>query len=329
MKTQRLLLLTGENSLYRRLLQAANLPGLELLPDWQGSPISANVGQLLPTVSAAASASLPAADIWLAEPAPAAALLRAGVKPAWLQCSFAGVDALMAADVPRGYQLTNIRGIFGPLMSEYVFAYLLGKIRRVDEYRRQQQAGLWQELPPGSLRGRRMLILGTGSIGRHLASSARHFGMSVEGISRSGQSVAEFDQVFSVGQLDAQLPAAEVVVSVLPATPATKGLLDARRLALLHPKAVLFNLGRGNVLDCAALLAQLQRNPGQQAVLDVFPEEPLPPDSPLWACPNLTITPHCSAPSIPQQIVEIFVANYRHYLAGQPLQGEVDFAKGY
>ncbi|MBU0936463.1 MAG: D-2-hydroxyacid dehydrogenase [Spirochaetes bacterium] len=322
MNQHRLLVLSGENQSYRSLLQSAALPGLELLPDLPDD-------QVLPSDTYAMQGAVPPADIWLAEPAPAAALLRAGAKPAWLQCCFAGVDKLMTADLPHDYRLTNIRGIFGPLMREYVFAFLLAQLRRVDEYRRQQQAGLWRELPAASLRGRTMLILGTGSIGAHLAASARHFGMHAQGVSLSGRAVAEFDQVYPVGQLDSLLPGADVVVSVLPATPATSQLLDARRLALLRPAAVLFNLGRGNVLDYAALLTQLRRNPRQQAILDVFPEEPLPPDSPLWSCPNLTITPHVSAPSIPQQIVDIFAANYRRYLAGQPLDGEVDFSKGY
>lgn len=308
----KLLLLTKANQQYRDLIEAQKLPDLEILDDNPAGIIEA--------------------DIWLAEPKLAAPLLPHAKNLQWLQSSFAGIDALMSPRGRKDYQLTNIKGIFGPLMSEYLFGYLLAHIRGHGFYRQQQQQKQWQVQPPirhTSLQEMRLLLLGTGSIAQHLAKTAKHFGMHVTGINSSGNAVEGFDAIEAMANLAQTLTQADVVVNLLPSTPATQSLLNADTLGKLKDDAVLFNVGRGDALDLDALNVQLIAKPAQQAILDVCAQEPLPNSHPIWERENAIITPHISAPSHPAQIVEIFSQNYRRYIIGEPLQNRIDFSKGY
>ena len=307
----KLLLLTKVNQQYRDLIEALELPNLVLLNDDPRYLIEA--------------------DIWLAEPKLAAPLLPHAKNLKWLQSSFAGIEALMSPRGRKDYLLTNIKGIFGPLMSEYVFGYLLAHIRSHDFYRLQQRQKHWQvESPPySSLQNMRLLLLGTGSIAQYLAKTAQHFGMHVTGINSSGNTVDSFDAIKTMPTLGEALTKADVVVNLLPSTPATRNILNADMLATLKPDAILFNVGRGDALDLDALNNQLIANPSQQAILDVFTQEPLPNSHPIWERENTIITPHMSALSQPEQIVTQFSQNYHRYLAGKPLANVIDFNKGY
>uniref|UniRef100_Q0HR28 D-isomer specific 2-hydroxyacid dehydrogenase, NAD-binding protein n=1 Tax=Shewanella sp. (strain MR-7) TaxID=60481 RepID=Q0HR28_SHESR len=308
----KLLLLTKANEQYRQFIEAQQLPGLELLDD---NP--ANIAE---------------ANIWLAEPKLAAPLVLHAKQLKWLQSSFAGIDALMGPRARKDYQLTNIKGIFGPLMSEYLFGYLLAHVRGHQFYQAQQRQKNWQVQAAkrhSSLQGMQLLILGTGSIAQHVAKTAKHFGMHVTGINRSGREVEGFDAIQPLSQLAQCLRQSDVVTNLLPSTPETRLQLNANLLATLKTDAILVNVGRGDVLDLDALNTQLIAYPKQQAILDVFTQEPLPASHPIWERPNAIITPHISAPSHPEQIVSIFSDNYRRYIAAEPLQNQIDFTKGY
>ncbi|QSX29488.1 D-2-hydroxyacid dehydrogenase [Shewanella cyperi] len=307
--SHKLLLLTRENERYRQLLASCHLPGLQLLDD---DP-----------------ANIRRADIWLAEPALAAPLLAHADQLRWMQSTFAGVDLLVKPKQRRDYCLTNVRGIFGPLMSEYLFGYLLARQREHDKYRSQQQQKIWLPGSYRTLQGQELLLLGTGSIAKHLAATAKHFGMKVTGINRSAKPTAGFDRVATLDALPEFIAGADAIASILPSTPETRGALSAQMLALMKPSAVLFNLGRGDVLDLDALAEQLQNQPEQQAVLDVFNQEPLPQDHPIWDRDNVIITPHIAAPSFPEQVAEIFSSNYHLLLKGEPLTHQVNFERGY
>ncbi|MBV7317532.1 NAD(P)-dependent oxidoreductase [Shewanella sp. NIFS-20-20] len=245
-----LLLLTKNNNTYRQLLAQKNLPSLQIASD---DP-----------------QFITQADIWLAEPGLAKPLLPLSQSLQWMQSTFAGVDLLLAPKQKHDYQLTNIRGIFGPMMSEYVFGQLLSHIRQLPRYRAQQTAGVWQALPHATLVGKHLLILGTGSIGQHLASTAKHFGMRVSGVSRSGQPTPAFDAVYQVSELAHLVASADIMISVLPSTKDTRGLISASLLASLRPDAIIVNIGRGDVIDETALYQQLLLQPQQLAILDVF-----------------------------------------------------------
>ncbi|MCT7655061.1 D-2-hydroxyacid dehydrogenase [Oceanimonas sp. NS1] len=176
-------------------------------------------------------------------------------------------------------------------MSEYVFAHLLSLNRHLRHYREQQRHHNWQPIAYQSLAGKTMLILGTGSIGQHVAGTARHFGMEVLGISRTGREAPNFDRIYQPPALNKVLPRADVVVSVLPSTPETRQLFDADRLNHIKPGVIFFNVGRGDAVDETALLHTLRTGRIGAAVLDVFATEPLPETSPLWDMPNVVITP--------------------------------------
>jgi phosphoglycerate dehydrogenase-like enzyme len=171
--------------------------------------------------------------------------------------------------------------------------------------------------------------MGTGSIGKHIAHTAGRFGMTVTGLSRSGTPASGFENVTRVSQLHEFLAGIDYLVSALPQTADTDQLLDAKALAELPADAYFINVGRSNVIDDTALINALRSGKLAGAALDVFDEEPLPQDSPLWTAPNLSITAHIAAVSRPSLIVPIFVENYRRFVAGQPLNYVVDFDAGY
>jgi len=246
----------------------------------------------------------------------------------WIQSSWAGVRPLIDHG-RRDYVLTGVKDVFGPQMSEYTLGYLLARELKVFERRDEQSEHRWFRDHSGTLAGRTIGIMGTGSIGSHIAGTAKAFGMAVRGLSRNGAPVDVFDEVFPVAQLEAFLAECEFLVSTLPQTPGTDSLLNTKTLGCLPSGATFVNVGRSNVVDDDALLAALGSGRLSGAVLDVFDEEPLPVDSPLWDAPNLLVTAHISAISHPLLIVPIFVDNYRRFAAGEPLRYVMDFDAGY
>jgi len=305
----KLLLLTRENQKYRQLLASCHLPNIHILDD---DPLT-----------------IFNADVWLAEPSLAAPILPHAANLKWMQSTFAGVDALVSSRQRRDYELTNVRGIFGPLMSEYLFGYLLAHQREHGKYQRQQAQKIWLPGSYKTLQGKQLLLLGTGSVAKHIAQTAKHFGMHVVGINRGAKPTKGFDEVDTLSNLPRHLPHADAVASILPSTPETRGVLNRHSLSLLKEEVVLFNLGRGDVLDLDDLYMQLIQNKQQQAVLDVFNQEPLPENHPIWSLSNVVITPHIAAPSFPEQVVEIFANNYHKWIKGETLAHRVSFERGY
>lgn len=246
----------------------------------------------------------------------------------WVQSTWAGVTPLMNHP-RRDYVLTGVKDVFGPQMSEYVFGYLLAhelKIRERDAAQRRRE---WYTEHSGVLADKRLGVLGTGSIGRHIARTARTFDMQVSGFSRSGKAVPEFDNVFPVDRLHEFLGGVDYVVSTLPQTKETDNLLDAAALACLPKHAYFINVGRSNVINDKALVDALRSGQLAGAALDVFDEEPPPDDDPMWDTPNLSITAHIAAISHPSLIVPIFLENYRRYANDESLDYVIDFDAGY
>jgi phosphoglycerate dehydrogenase-like enzyme len=250
----------------------------------------------------------------------------------WVQCTWAGIEPLLDPSLRRDYILTNARGVFGPQMSEYVFAYLLAHERRIFEKQASQARGRWDPAPPTRLRGKRIGLLGVGTIGAALARTAKHFGMAVNGYTRISEDSSDVDHYFHGSLLDVGAAFAadlDYLVSVMPDTTATRHLIDAALLRALPRRAVFVNPGRGGVVDEAALADALQEGRLAGAVLDVFETEPLPPDHVFWRLPNVHITSHTAALSAPSDIAPIFIDNYRRLLRGERLRYGVDFERGY
>ena len=247
----------------------------------------------------------------------------------WMQSTWAGVEPLLDPALRRDYLLTNARGVFGALMSEYVFGYMLAHERLMFEKLAAQQAGRWDPKPPGMLRGKRIGLLGVGSIGAALAATAKHFGMRVKGYTRASEGCADIDEYFHGDNRIAFAADLDYLVSIMPNTSATRHLVDAALLAALPTRAVFINPGRGSVVDETALADALQSGRLAGAVLDVFQQEPLPPDHVFWRTPNVIITSHTAALSAHADIAPVFIDNYRRWIDGKSLRYRVDFERGY
>lgn len=247
----------------------------------------------------------------------------------WVQLTWAGVEPMLDAALRRDYVLTNIRGVFGPLMSEYVFSYLLAHERKVIARHDAQRAGKWDATLPGTLQGKTIGLVGVGSIGASVAATAKHFGMTVRGYTRSSEDCAHVDRYFHGDDKKAFAAGVDYLVAVLPNTHHTRRIVDATMLGALPSHAVVVNAGRGDTLDQDALVAALTGGRLAAAVLDVFPEEPLPEDHVFWRTPGVHITCHTAAPSFPSDIVGVFADNYRRFERGEALRYQVDFERGY
>jgi len=247
----------------------------------------------------------------------------------WVQTMFAGVEQLLDPALRRDYILTNARGVFGGLMAEYVFGYLLHHERRIFQRHQAQQEHRWDGSTTGMLRGKTIGLLGVGSIGAHLAQTAKCFDMIVRGYTRSSEACPEVDAYYHGKALIEFAKGLDYLVGILPNTSGTRHIVDASLLNALPSRAVFINVGRGSTLDESALIEALTKKKIAGAILDVFQQEPLPPDHPFWNTPNLLLTFHTSAPSLPDDIARLFIENYRHYINGEELMYRVDFERGY
>ena len=268
-------------------------------------------------------------NIILGEPDRIAPVLDVAENLQWIQSTYAGVEALITPSQRTDYLLTGVKDLFGPLMSEYVFAYILALERNIFQTYENQKNRLWQDMPYKSLKGSLLGICGLGSIGRNIALTAKRFGMDVWGYKRSNEEVPGIDRLFTQTDFREFLAHPDYIVITLPRTPESFHLFDYASFQAMKKSAVLINVGRGPVVSESALVQALEEKLILGAVLDVFEEEPLPKDSNLWGLPNVIITPHNSAYSFPEEIVNIFVENYRLFVTGEPLKYVVDFDRGY
>ncbi len=244
--------------------------------------------------------------------------LRAPGRLRVIQTLSAGVDWL-AGRVPEGVTVCNARGVFDGPLAEWVVGAILAFERGLVRARDGQAEGAWTSIEPDELAGRRIVILGFGSIGKAVADRLRPFDVEVIGVARTGR-----EGVLGFEDLDRVLAGAEVLVDLLPLTGETVGLLDARRLARLPDGALLVNAGRGRTVDTQALVRELEQG-RLRAALDVTDPEPLPPGHPLWGLPNVLISPHVGGDS-PGAMLRAFALagdQVRRFAAGQPLLNEV------
>ena len=311
---KKLLILSSEADQYQRLIAAARLPDLHM----QVSDSAASAADVVADC-----------EIILGEPQLVSQVLAAANRLRWVQSCWAGVDSLCQPGLRRDYLLTGVGGQFGRLISEYITSYLFALERGFFEMRANQLERNWQPLSHRRPRDLTVGIIGLGSIGQHLAKMVSAFGFRITGMNTSGKPCPHVAQVYTQSHSDEFFAGADYVVVTLPATPQTKHFINARALQSMRSSAVLMNVGRGSVVDEAALIQALQENKIRAAVLDVFETEPLPSQSPLWGMPNVYVTPHVSAMSFPEDIVEVFKQNYLRYLSNESLPHVVDFERGY
>jgi len=247
----------------------------------------------------------------------------------WIQVMGAGVERFLVPELPRRVVVTRAAGIFGPWMAEYTLGWCLWVTQRIDRFRAQQGARRWDPVDPVRLSGRTLCVVGLGDIGRDIAWIGRRVGMRVIGVSRSGRRIGGVERVYRTAALERALGLADFVVLTVPLVPDTRGLIGAKELAAMKSSAWLINIARGPVVDEKALIDALRARVIAGAVLDVFDEEPLPADHPLWALDNVAITPHIAGPSTTDDITPLFNDNLRRYVSGRPLRHVVDRTRGY
>jgi phosphoglycerate dehydrogenase-like enzyme len=274
--------------------------------------------------SAAADADLDC-DIAFGAPDILAELLPRLHSLQWLQSTWAGVTPLLACD-RRDYRLTGVKGLFGRLMSEYVLGWLLALHRGILQH---AAARHWQRPPERGLQGLRLGIAGTGSIGAAVAERCEPFVAEVVGLNSDGRAVDGFARCYATSDKTVFARGLDALVMLLPHTSATDRLVDGQVLDALAEGAMVINAGRANSLLLPAALDALERGRLTALVLDVLEEEPLPEADPLWEAPGVYITSHTAAPTDSDAVCALFLRNLQRYLGGEPLDGLVDFDRGY
>lgn len=265
-------------------------------------------------------------------------LLQAATRLRWMHAAGAGVERYDLAQIAaRGVMLTNSSGVSAPNMAEHVLGMMIALTRRFPRLLRAQIQRQWRDEATHrevrELQGQTVLVVGIGEIGRAVAQRATAFGMHVNGLRRrAGEAPpAGFDRVFAIGDFHAALTDADHVVVTLPSTPHSRGLFDAAAFAAMKPGAVIYNVGRGPVIDTQALIAALESGHLGGAGLDVTDPEPLPADSPLWDIENVLITAHTSGatPRFWERQAELIAENIRRIQRGDGPRNLVDLEAGY
>lgn len=256
----------------------------------------------------------------------------------WIQMTWAGVNIYTSTqDFPENVVLTNASGAYGCVISEYIVSGILALVKNIFPYRAQMQAGGWSKIEgEDTIEGKRALILGTGNIGEETAKRLKCFSCETVGICRTqGKKVPFFDEMYTIENLDEQLPYADMVIIALPGTAKTAGMFDADRISKMKVDAILVNVGRGFIVNTDDLIEALQSGCLRGAVIDVTDPEPLPENHPLRNMENVILTPHISGVSwgdntfTKRRIMEIFWENLKRDSKNEPKRNVVDFRKGY
>lgn len=257
----------------------------------------------------------------------------------WIQATSAGIGPFVKR---RSYDtrmphtvFTTASGVHARPLAEFCALAMLAFSRGLFTMLEAQRRRHWERFAGTDLLGKTVVIFGHGSIGCEVARVARSFGMHTIGVKRSTQGqdkeALQVDELHSPQGLLAVLPRADFLVLAAPHTPETEGVVGRAELALLPAGAVLVNVGRGALVNEEALVDALRSGHLGGAALDVFQEEPLPSESPLWAMPNVLVSPHSASTSDREnaRLTDLFCRNLRRYLAGQPLENVLDTNRQY
>ena len=254
-----------------------------------------------------------------------AAAVAASPTLAWVHISSAGYEGLWGAPWPGGVRFTHPGGAASGAVGEHAFAMLLALARRLDKAAVAQTRETWDRSfakQATTLSGATLAVVGYGSIGQRVARLASGYDMTVLGVSRSGRPSAGAHEVHPASDLLEVLPRADAVVCALPMSPQTRHLFDAQAFARFKPTAFFINIGRGGVVDQAALIQALSEGRLAGAGLDVTDPEPLPDGDPLWSAPNILITSHYAGGGdrgAGRRIADGLLENVRRFMADEPL----------
>jgi D-2-hydroxyacid dehydrogenase (NADP+) len=285
---------------------------------------------------ARALADCDAAYTWILN----AAELAAAPRLKWLHSSAVAVETLALPDLfARGVIVSNSRGVQSTPIAEHVLGVLLALAKQLPFVLERQRDQRWSqnefagERLPWVLKGQTLGLIGVGTIGGEIARLASAFGMQVVGLRRRGGegTVPHVSELLSPGQLDELLARADVLAIAAPLTPETHQMIGRAQIGRMKRGAVLINVGRAKIVDHVALGDALRAGHLGGASLDVFHQEPLPPEDPLWTAPNVILTPHTSGfrRGHWDEVIDLFAENLRRFRAGEPVKFRVEPALGY
>ncbi len=265
-----------------------------------------------------------------------ATIVRTGTKLKWMQSMSAGVEGFVSVPemMERDILLTNAKIIQGPEIADHVMALLLNLTRDLKFYNEQMATG-WnraQRLPHVELRAKTALVMGLGGIGTQVAERCFAFGMRVIAVDpKDIPYMRSVDYLGKPEDLHELLPQADVVISCVPRTHESEGMLGRKEFDLMKEGVYVINVSRGAIIDTDALVEALKSGKVRGAGLDVTDPEPLPADHPLWSMPNVTITPHMAGDSdaIQGRRIALFRDNIIRYMEGRPLRHVVDKERGF
>jgi phosphoglycerate dehydrogenase-like enzyme len=254
----------------------------------------------------------------------------------WVHSRSAGLDGLLFPElVESPVRLTNARGVFSESLGEFVVGAILYFAKDLRRMIRNQAAGVWEPFDIVEVRGQTVGIVGYGDIGRAVATRVRALGMRVLAVKRHGPAVPEADplaeRIYGPEGLVEMISRSDYVVAAAPLTPETVGMIGAPELAAMKPDAVLINVGRGPVIQEAALVEALSEKRIKGAALDVFDTEPLPQGHPFYKLENVLLSPHCAdhTPDWLDQAMRFFLEQFERFRKGEPLKNVVDKKMGY
>ena len=248
----------------------------------------------------------------------------------WIQSISAGVENfVLSRSIPAHVILTKITGVHGPIMSEYVLGYILAITLNMKRAFESQRKRSWPYYVPDTIRSKTVGVIGLGSVGAYIAYRLHLVGAEVIGLEEQEKRLPFIGREYLLSEIEEFLSRLDFVVMTLPLTPSTRGFFNEKHFAMMKRSAHFINVSRGPLVQEEALIKALKSGQIAGAVLDVFCEEPLPEDHELWKLDNVIITPHISGPSIPQDIVKIFLENLRRFEKNKELVGVVDLGKGY
>jgi len=248
----------------------------------------------------------------------------------WMSVGGSGTDHMAPWD-PASLTVTNAAGVAADMMAQYALGAALSLTLGFPAFERDRRARRWAQGRIAGIDGKAVAIVGLGHVGEAVARRFKAMGLRVVGSRANPRPTDNVDQVFSPDQLHHMLGAADIVVVCVPLIPSTRGLIDATAIAAMPRGAIVVDVSRGGVTMGGALLDGLRTGHIAGGALDVFEQEPLPPDSPFWDCHNVIISPHCSSEydGWERRSADLFGDNLIRFLAGKPLTNIVDPAHGY
>ena len=276
--------------------------------------------------------ALKTADFMINSFPPKEGLRARAPKLKWIQTTGAGIDALLPLDwLPEGITITNNRGGHGAKAEDSCTMALLALHTQLPAMIANQRDKVWKQILTPPIAGSTAVVIGFGDLGQGAGRAAAKLGLRVVAVTRSGKPRAPADETYPVSRIDEALPLADFLIVTIPTTPDTRGLIDSGRLDLLKRGAGVINIGRAALMDYPRLREKLEAGDLCGAVLDVFEQEPMPPESPWWTARNVLVMPHvsCDFPGYVDRLLDRWFENFERFLAGRPFENAVDRRLGY